>query len=135
MDVRLVKPSLRKCFSERFECCQFLRELTLVSRLAKSKSHIIYSDTVLNSPHTIQLNIYQNFMLCAMKMHYYLKSWGLNVKKDSKFILSECVLCLYFWPVLIPVRNRHYPAASPLYICHYAKQNRQQNRQGMRWTL
>ncbi|KAI0955894.1 hypothetical protein AcV7_006436 [Taiwanofungus camphoratus] len=55
-------------------------------QLTKSKSHIIYCDADLNSPHTIYLNIYQNFMISAMKMHHYLCHWGLDTRKNFTFI-------------------------------------------------
>ncbi|KZP22725.1 hypothetical protein FIBSPDRAFT_910389 [Athelia psychrophila] len=35
----------------------------------KLRSHIIYSDSGLNTEQTIYLNVYQNFVLTAMKMH------------------------------------------------------------------
>ena len=57
-------------------------------RLTKAKSHILFTDVGLNSRHTIYLNIYQNFLLSAMKMHHYLRQWGYNVKKNTSFLRS-----------------------------------------------
>jgi telomerase reverse transcriptase len=55
-------------------------------RLAKSRSHIMYNDTSLNSPHTVHLNIYRSFLITAAKMHYYLEGWGVDVSKNGKFL-------------------------------------------------
>ena len=57
-------------------------------RLAKSKSHIIFNDPELNTPHIIHKNIYENFLVTAMKMHYYLRSWTLDLQKSASFIAS-----------------------------------------------
>lgn len=57
-------------------------------RLTKAKSHILFTDVGLNSRHTIYLNIYQNFLLSAMKMHHYLRQWGFDVKKSTAFLRS-----------------------------------------------
>ncbi|THH09180.1 hypothetical protein EW146_g8757 [Bondarzewia mesenterica] len=57
-------------------------------QLAKAKSHIIYCDTDLNSERVVYFNVYQNFLLVAMKMHHYLKCWGTNIGKNTKFIHS-----------------------------------------------
>lgn len=61
----------------------------ILARLAQSKSHIVYTDTFLNNAHNVQLNIYQNQMVCAMKMHHYLSDSTINPKRDFKFILRE----------------------------------------------
>ncbi|KAJ8494766.1 hypothetical protein ONZ51_g2140 [Trametes cubensis] len=57
-------------------------------QLAKSKSHIIYNDASLNSSDAVHLNIYQNFTVLAMKMHYYLKEWRLDMAKHHMFVLN-----------------------------------------------
>ena len=57
-------------------------------RLAKSKSHIIYNDAELNSKDAVYLNLYQNYTVLAMKMHYYLREWGLDVPKSHAFVMS-----------------------------------------------
>ncbi|KAK7690659.1 hypothetical protein QCA50_005758 [Cerrena zonata] len=57
-------------------------------QLAKSKSHIIFNDSVLNPKKVVLKNIYENFLLCAMKMHYYLQNWGLEIPKSSDYILK-----------------------------------------------
>lgn len=40
----------------------------------RPKCHPIFFDSVINSPGTVRLNIYQNFLLCAMKFHCYFRS-------------------------------------------------------------
>ncbi|OJT07372.1 Telomerase reverse transcriptase [Trametes pubescens] len=57
-------------------------------QLAKSKSHIVYNDATLNSAHAVHLNAYQNFTVLAMKMHHYLRQWGLDVPKHHAFVLK-----------------------------------------------
>lgn len=55
-------------------------------RLARAKSHPIFSDTDLNTDDVVYLNIYQNLLLCAYKMHSYLRDWGLSTQKNATFI-------------------------------------------------
>ncbi|CAL1716650.1 unnamed protein product [Somion occarium] len=85
-------------------------------QLAKSKSHIIYNDSVLNAKPVVLKNIYQNFMLCAMKMHYYLQNWGLDVLKSPAFILNN-------------------PTGDPIYLRHHPKQGKERSRKGFQCTL
>jgi telomerase reverse transcriptase len=59
------------------------------TRLAKARSHALYCDERLNTEHVVYLNIYQNFVLSAMKMHGYFHTWGLDVGKSTQFILSK----------------------------------------------
>ncbi|KAL9714258.1 Telomerase reverse transcriptase [Leucoagaricus gongylophorus] len=44
-------------------------------KLAKTRCHVIYTDPALNRKSVIYLNIYQNFLVAAMKMHCYLREW------------------------------------------------------------
>ncbi|KAK7463507.1 Telomerase reverse transcriptase [Stygiomarasmius scandens] len=53
---------------------------------AKTKAHIIYTDERLNSKKVVYFNIYQNFLLCAMKMHTYIRSWGPHTSANHSFI-------------------------------------------------
>lgn len=55
-------------------------------QLAKSRSHIIFTDAVLNDTHTVYRNIYQNLLITAAKMDYYIESWGIDVAKNAAFI-------------------------------------------------
>jgi hypothetical protein len=57
-------------------------------RLGRAKSHIIFCDSSLNTLPVVYLNAYQNFLVVAMRMHHYLRSWGANVRKNVKFIHS-----------------------------------------------
>ncbi|VDB94295.1 unnamed protein product [Peniophora sp. CBMAI 1063] len=58
-----------------------------ILQLSKAKSHIIYCDTSLSSQRTVYLNIYQNFLLVAMKTQRYLRSWGRGrVQRNTTFI-------------------------------------------------
>ena len=56
--------------------------------MAKSRSHIIYNDADLNSIDAIYVNVYQNFVLLAMKMHHYVRQLGLDLAKGHDFIMS-----------------------------------------------
>uniref|UniRef100_K3Z5B2 Telomerase reverse transcriptase n=1 Tax=Setaria italica TaxID=4555 RepID=K3Z5B2_SETIT len=40
----------------------------------RPKCHPIFYDSMINSPGTVRLNIYQAFLLCAMKFHCYVRS-------------------------------------------------------------
>ena len=64
-------------------------------RLAKSKSHIIFTDPALNSTYTVYKNIYENFLVTAMKMHYYLRSRKFDTIKRSTTLFSACDSILY----------------------------------------
>lgn len=57
---------------------------------ARARSHLIYCDAALNTEHVVYVNIYQNFVLCAMKMHSYLREYGVPMRANSKF-LTETV--------------------------------------------
>ncbi|KAF5382158.1 hypothetical protein D9615_004408 [Tricholomella constricta] len=56
--------------------------------LSRTKSRPIYSDSALNTDDVIYLNVYQNFLLCAMKMHGYLCDWNSKSRRDSPFIYN-----------------------------------------------
>ncbi|KAF7292779.1 Telomerase reverse transcriptase [Mycena indigotica] len=55
-------------------------------QLAKNRCHIIYNDIRLNTEHVVYANIYENFLLCALKMHFYLRGWGLDTRKHARFL-------------------------------------------------
>ena len=89
-----VLPSYTRCCSA-FHNTQFCRGLYLYrlpSRLGRAKSHIIFCDTDLNTIPGVYLNAYQNFLVVAMRMHHYLRSWGANIRKNLKFIHSMAQL-------------------------------------------
>ncbi|KAM0830645.1 hypothetical protein ACQ4PT_066085 [Festuca glaucescens] len=45
-----------------------------LSHYMRPKCHPIFYDSNINSPGTVRLNIYQAFLLCAMKFHCYIRS-------------------------------------------------------------
>lgn len=55
-------------------------------RQTKLRSHILYNDFDLNTDEGVYLNIYQNFVLTAMKMHQYIRNWGISPSKSPKYI-------------------------------------------------
>ncbi|GJE88721.1 telomerase reverse transcriptase [Phanerochaete sordida] len=57
-------------------------------QLSQFTSHIIFSDPALNTADTVHRNIYQNFLISAMKMHHYIHSWKLDAEKHASFLLS-----------------------------------------------
>ncbi|KAF7316755.1 Telomerase reverse transcriptase [Mycena chlorophos] len=65
-------------------------------QLAKGRCHLIYNDINLNSENVVCCNIYENFLLCALKMHVYLRGWGLDTRKHGKFIYETIRQMLTF---------------------------------------
>ncbi|KAG8970574.1 hypothetical protein FRC03_006703 [Tulasnella sp. 419] len=57
-------------------------------RAAKLRNHVIYNDTALNTRKTVYINVYQNFIITAMKMHSYITSWGIDTSIHTKFIYT-----------------------------------------------
>ena len=93
----LVWASLTGCFCKLKTTMPSSRN-KLVSRYSKSRSHIIYTDASLNSEHVVHLNIYQNFLLLAMKMHTYLRARGLGSRKNESFVFRLYILWNFaFW--------------------------------------
>ena len=82
-----VSHSCTKCCSESFFSLM-TRVLWSKSsrRQTKLRSHILYNDFDLNTDETVYLNIYQNFVLTAMKMHQYIRNWGIRPSKSPKYI-------------------------------------------------
>ena len=58
--------------------------------MAKAKSHAIFSDKELNTEYVVYLNIYQNSLMTAMKMHEYLQTWCVNKKRNNAFLRGKC---------------------------------------------
>lgn len=54
--------------------------------MSRHKSHAIYCDTDLNTIRVVYFNMYTNFLLSAMKMHRYLKTWGVNFENSSNMV-------------------------------------------------
>lgn len=69
-----------------------------VLKMAKSRSHIIFTDATLNSAFTIYLNIYENFLFSAMKIVQYVVEWGVDVTKAQRFlegVLRQAIMFSY----------------------------------------
>lgn len=65
----------------------FRNELTRdCCRMVKQRSHPIFTDVNFNSMRVAHLNVFHNYILTAMKMHHYIKAWGVNVNKHHRFI-------------------------------------------------
>jgi hypothetical protein len=93
----LVLASYTRCcsmFHERHCYFEVSAYNSCYSRLGRAKSHIIFCDTDLNTIPGVYLNAYQNFLVIAMRMHHYLRSWGANIRKNLKFIHSMSWLFL-----------------------------------------
>ncbi|RUP46722.1 hypothetical protein BC936DRAFT_146596 [Jimgerdemannia flammicorona] len=69
--------------------------------MLKPKCHPIYINTALNSIFTVLRNIYQNFLLCAMKFHCHARSLP---HQDQKFLTGAVFDILNFGYTLL--RNR-----------------------------
>ncbi|CAA7267063.1 unnamed protein product [Cyclocybe aegerita] len=55
-------------------------------QLAKAKSHAIFSDSDLNTEHVVYLNLYQNLLMTAVKMHEYIRDWSANRRRNNTFL-------------------------------------------------
>jgi hypothetical protein len=54
--------------------------------MVKQRSHPIFTDMNFNSMKVAHLNVFHNYVLTAMKMHYYIKTWGVDVDKHHRLI-------------------------------------------------
>ncbi|KAL1918651.1 uncharacterized protein VTP21DRAFT_2673 [Calcarisporiella thermophila] len=68
----------------------------------KPKFHPIYIDTELNSITVVLLNIYQNYILCAMKFHHHAKSLPMQ---NERFLIEATFNIIRFGYVLIRSRQ------------------------------
>ena len=50
---------------------------------------------MLNSEHTIHLNIYQNFLLSAMKLDAYVRDWDGKKRSETDRFIKRMVHLLY----------------------------------------
>ncbi|KAG5646942.1 hypothetical protein DXG03_001665 [Asterophora parasitica] len=92
--------------------------------LARSKCVPIYSDSALNTTDVIYLNVYQNFLLCAMKMHGYLSDWGRKSRRNSPFIYGMFIQSRAFsGGSHHHTRNRHNPEGDTQFVLGTAKQD------------
>jgi hypothetical protein len=58
----------------------------IFSRMARTRSHILFTDSSLNSSFTVHLNIYENFLITAMKVVQYVMEWGVDVNKAQALL-------------------------------------------------
>lgn len=67
----------------------------------RPKCHPIFFDSNINSSAVVRLNIYQAFLLCAMKFHCYvcdlsnickldLKSYMCSIEKSLRYVVVDC---------------------------------------------
>jgi len=89
-------------------------------RLAKYRSHMLFCDTTLNPEHVVYLNAYQNFLIVAVKMLAYIRAWGINISKSSKFIFSAYTL-LHLTSFFNQGVSRHNSSGEPLHVLDHAK--------------
>lgn len=101
----------------------------MLCRQTKLRSHIIYCDSDLNSDHTAYLNIYQNFLLAAMKMHQYIRNWGISIGKSSKLIQSNPFPYITLSFSLFSIR--HCTPNSSLHVCNDPEQSLKQGGQSI----
>ncbi|KAG9006699.1 hypothetical protein FRB93_008431 [Tulasnella sp. JGI-2019a] len=63
---------------------------------AKMRNHVIFNDTNLNGRKIVYVNVFQNFLFTAMKMHGYLKSWGAAPRETFILdVIMQCVMLAY----------------------------------------
>ncbi|KAF7424166.1 hypothetical protein PC9H_009469 [Pleurotus ostreatus] len=83
-----------------------------ILRLAKSRSQAILYDPELNSEHVVLLNVYQHFLMLAMRTHAYVRSWGLKTKRDSAYLylpsmLIKARLGMHAFMSILALKNLH----------------------------
>lgn len=72
----------------------------------KMRAHLIYNDTAHNSLQTVYLNIYQSFLLVALKFHAYVREWGTDPRRRPAFFEGALEHILQFMYVAIKNRSR-----------------------------
>ncbi|GLI71540.1 hypothetical protein VaNZ11_016772 [Volvox africanus] len=75
--------------------CQYLRP----------KAHALLLDTSINAPHTVRLNIYQAYLLAAIKMHWYLHCLPRNLSRDPRVALSAIQSGICYMVALVRSRT------------------------------
>ena len=63
--------------------------------MAKAKSHPIFADRELNTEYVVYLNIYQNSLMTAMKMHEYLRTWCVKSRRNNIFLRGKCDISIH----------------------------------------
>jgi hypothetical protein len=54
--------------------------------MARMRSHILFTDMSLNTSFTVHLNIYENFLITAVKVVQYVMEWGIDVSKAQALL-------------------------------------------------
>src|SRR5216684_3570309 len=99
----------------------------VILRLGRAKSHIVFCDTDLNTIPGVYLNAYQNFLVVAMRMHHYLRSWGANIHKNLKYIHSMSQLFSSdSFRIMMNRRIRDNTTSGSVYVCGDAQQGIEQ---------
>lgn len=103
--------------------------------MAKSRSHMIYTDTQLNGLHTAHVNVYQSFIIAATKMHHYIMSWGLDIVKHQKFLNSKLNLIHINLRFMLLTENRCDQTCYQIYLYRNTPPVVQQGCARQRWSL
>ncbi|GBG64655.1 hypothetical protein CBR_g45710 [Chara braunii] len=70
----------------------------------RPKCHAIFYDTVINSPLTARLNVYQAFLLCAMKFHAHVKVLSAGTENNPAFFFKVIRCASRYMAFLIQAR-------------------------------
>ncbi|PFH53166.1 hypothetical protein AMATHDRAFT_39050 [Amanita thiersii Skay4041] len=90
-------------------------------QLSRMRCHVIYNDSDLNTEHTVYLNLYQHFLVIAMKMHAYIRAGGLGHKINESFIFRTIEKTLSYTYARIKRRAAEPIAIANKAICNVQK--------------
>jgi hypothetical protein len=85
----------------------------LVAKVAaylRPKCHALLLDATINSPTTVRLNIYQAFMLAAMKLHWYGRHMAAGPQARPRVFLTAIHAAISYMgaqPLLLAGSGRH----------------------------
>ncbi|OZJ05810.1 hypothetical protein BZG36_00879 [Bifiguratus adelaidae] len=77
-------------------------------QMLKAKFHPIYIDTTLSTKRTVCTNIYENYHLCAMRFHVYLKEFKSAQPFSDRFLFEAIMSLLSFGYVLLRSRTSSF---------------------------
>eukprot|EP00850_Spirogloea_muscicola_P002133 SM000008S22222 [mRNA] locus=s8:563663:569830:+ [translate_table: standard] len=89
--------------------CGRFQGLAMAAKLRlylRPKCHPLFYDPAINSPATVRLNIYQAFILCAMKFHAYMHSMIVGVAKNPNFFFTAILQAIRYMHALVQNRLR-----------------------------
>eukprot|EP00850_Spirogloea_muscicola_P007663 SM000039S14493 [mRNA] locus=s39:396784:403749:- [translate_table: standard] len=89
--------------------CGRFQGLAMAAKLRlylRPKCHPLFYDPAINSPATVRLNIYQAFLLCAMKFHAYMHSMNVGVAKNPNFFFNAILQAIRYMHALVQNRLR-----------------------------